>query len=313
MAVWRWLLSLPRSLSALQQLRVQPLLAPNRSSGLTHFAMLQVRALITNALLHQEGVVTDEVRKAGTGSGRQTNESKVINVELVRKSVDGASGSRPLKLCTECNYHKRLRDFEETVSSIDGRTDHCRACLATLRARRSGRALVKLYHLALTVDEAWENAKTCSRCFELKEIRSFGRQLDRTRSYCRSCESEGDSARPARKPVDTPQQCKHCGVVKPANKFRGMLASRTGCSYLCRACHTMYHRELRKQRIASMVVIQRIKKLCTACGQNKLASEYFKSRTKSDGLAQICKECKLAYNKEWRKSKKGAQGGTSSG
>jgi hypothetical protein len=120
MAVWRWLLSLPRSLSALQQLRVQPLLVPNRSSGFTHFARLQVRALINNALLHPEGVVTDQVRKAGTGSGRQTNESKVINVELVRKSVDGASGGHPLKLCTECNYHKQLRDFGETVTSIDG-------------------------------------------------------------------------------------------------------------------------------------------------------------------------------------------------
>jgi hypothetical protein len=313
MAVWRWLLSLPRSLSALQQLRVQFLLAPNYYSGFTHTARLQVRALISNALLHQEGVVSDELRKAGTGSGRQTNKSKVINVELVRKSADGASGGRPLKLCTKCNYHKLVRDFEETVTSIDGRTDNCRACLATHRARRSGR---KLHHLALTVEEAWENAKTCSKCFHLKEIRDFSRShrsKDGTRTCCRSCVSEGDTARPARTPVDTPQQCKHCGVVKPANEFARTKSSRTGRSYLCRACHSMHLRELRKHRSASTVAIQRIKKLCTACGQNKLASEYFKARRNSDGLQEECKECRVAYNKEWRTSKKGVQGGTSSG
>jgi hypothetical protein len=313
MAVWRWLLSLPRSPSALQQLRVQPPLSPNRSSGFTLFARLQVRALISSALLHQEGVVTDEVRKAGTGIGRQKNESKVINVELVRKSVDGASGGHPLKLCTECNYHKQLRDFEETVTSIDGRTDYCRACLATLRARRSGR---KLHHLALTVEEAWEDAKTCSNCFQLKEIRDFSRNhrsKDGTQSGCRSCVSEGYSARPAWSPVDTPQQCNHCGVVKPANEFARRKASCTGRSYFCKACHNMHLRELRKNLSASTVVIQRIKKVCTSCGQNKLASEYSKARRNSDGLQEDCKECRLAYNKEWRTSKKGAQGDTSSG
>jgi hypothetical protein len=205
-----------------------------------------------------QGVVSDELKKAGTGSGRQTNKSKVINVELVRKSVDGASGSRPPKLCTECNYHKLLRDFEETVTSMDRRTDNCRACLATHRARRSGR---KLHHLALTVEEAWENAKTCSACFQLKDIRDFAREGDETRTCCRSCVSEGDSARPAWTPADTPQQCKHCSVVKPADEFARMKSSRTGRSYLCRACHNMHLRELRKHRSASTVAIQRIKKL----------------------------------------------------
>jgi hypothetical protein len=76
------------------------------------------------------------------------------------------------KTCIECRRTKALDDFEKVTTSLDNRTEKCRACLTVVKAMRSGK---ELHHLALSVEEAWDKAKTCSSCGRKKETRDFHR------------------------------------------------------------------------------------------------------------------------------------------
>jgi len=45
-------------------------------------------------------------------------------------------------------------------------------------------------------------------------------------------------------------------------------------------------------------------KVCTKCGEKKLACEFFADKAKKDGLSSSCKECINEYQRQYRKTKK---------
>jgi hypothetical protein len=184
-----------------------------------------------------------------------------------------------------------LVDFEQTVSSVDERTEKCRACLADVKAARpeSRNAAV---HLRLTPEEAWERAKICTGCKINKEIRDSAQNLrtkDGMNYHCRSCKSKKGRVHNLMLPVDTPQQCKRCNEVKPASEYNRNTRSPTGLHDLCKPCYRRRDKDRYLKLQRSKVFVQRQEKLCTACKRTKPGLAFHKQSKRIDGLCHICK------------------------
>jgi hypothetical protein len=220
--------------------------------------------------------------------------------------IGSAAGSdKQVKSCNICKYSKPLVDFEKTLTSADERTEACRACMAVLRARRPGSRIFPSWHLKLTPEEAWERAKSCTKCGLVKELRDFARDAtckDEISNRCRSCDSRSNGARPARMPVDRPQQCIKCNEVKPATEYHINKKSPTGLQNTCKPCF-LENRRVRNVSVKASKKVPRHEKVCTACGQTKSVSEFNKRRTSSDGFGFRCKSCMSAYYKQSPRSK----------
>jgi hypothetical protein len=207
--------------------------------------------------------------------------------------VDALDLDKPAKRCNVCGYSKLLVDFENTKTTGDKRTEVCRACLAAMKARRLSEG-GELYHLELTPNEAWKRAKICKSCGLRKEIRDFSRahvKKDGTRNKCRSCESNYNKARPAVLPVDTPQRCGNCNEIKPAADYYVGTKRATALYTICKLCLRERGRERYSRLKQSDVIVQRHEKVCTFCGQLKLASDFHKHASSVDGLGYRCKIC----------------------
>jgi hypothetical protein len=136
-----------------------------------------------------------------------------------------------------------LVDFEKAISSEDERTEACRACMAVLKAMRPESGFFPSWHLKLTPEQAWDRAKSCTKCGLVKELRDFARRAnlkDGISSQCRSCCSKKYGARPVRALVDTPQQCSKCNEVKPATEYYISKRSLTGLDNTCKPCKLEY-------------------------------------------------------------------------
>jgi hypothetical protein len=266
---------------------------------------------------HKQNLLSGAARPPTSDAARQASAEAHARLEKrsegtsVRESepapgVGSAAGSdKQVKSCNICRYSKPLVDFEKTVSSEDERTEACRACLAVLRAMRPGSRVSPSWNLKLTPEEAWERAKSCTKCRLVKELRDFavGPQFkDGTRYHCRSCDSRDSRARPAKLPVGTPQQCGKCNEVKPATEYYLNGKRPTGLNSICKPCFLEYQR-VHMARLKASKKVPRRKKLCTACGQTKSVSEFGKNSRSSDGLLFRCKPCASAYNKRSRRSK----------
>lgn len=196
------------------------------------------------------------------------------------------------KLCSVCNHEKPFRNFEATQASADGLHSLCRACLATLRAKRCGRPL---YHLSLSVEEAWERAQGCSCCEQRQELREFGRDArepDGTRTKCRSCEASYTRRRPRRAPSTQPKECSICGVMKPAADFHATKRDITGLHPYCKSCHKNKVEGWACKVKGSMLTFPAATKWCHKCGEEKSRSEFHGRKLSPDGLQVTCKECR---------------------
>jgi hypothetical protein len=142
--------------------------------GLPHGVLLKSPAASRNLFAVRDGV---PVRKANG-----------IRVRC-RQSGDSEKEKTAGKTCVDCGYSKPLVDFQELATSADGRHNMCRACLAAFRAKWKGR---ELHHLELTPAAAWEQAKCCSKCALIKEVRECTytpacQTLNTRNPYCNSC------------------------------------------------------------------------------------------------------------------------------
>lgn len=211
-------------------------------------------------------------------------------------SEDGCDSQTPSKQCLECGRLKLPVDFKSTKTSADGLMDSCRACLAVCSAKRIGR---ELGHLGVSINEAWERAKTCTHCRCMKEVRDFA--LDRATKdglscWCRGCVAAAKAARPKWEPQDGPQQCRRCKEVKSAGDFNVDKNERSGLTVFCKACASQLAKGLhsRRRRFAGQAVAPRVAKRCSICTKMKKAGEFNSSVGSSDGLTAMCKACKSA-------------------
>jgi hypothetical protein len=247
----------------------------------------------------------------GAAAAEQKLATDEISSEPEVKPVQNAGYAGPQwKTCIICKHSKRVGDFNRVTSSKNKRTDACRACLAALRGRRSGR---ELDHLQLTVEEAWKRAKICSTCNEQKEARNFytdTRRKDGLSSLCRGCRGRLNERRPTRIAVDIPQRCKCCNEVKLACEFNLDRTARNGLHSMCKGCS--YFEAERHRTQYSSEYVQRQTKLCTRCGITKQTSEFSLRRASIDGLYCFCKECNGEGWRAWRNKKRTIEASQSS-
>lgn len=239
--------------------------------------------------------------KAGT-QFIDTEERTLKSPALPRKSENLVEPDGGVKSCQQCQRSKLVGDFERSVSTADGRSDICRACLAVYRAQNLGK---ELFHLALPVDEAWRLGKTCGVCGVFKELRDFTRKVNRKDGvslYCRNCESKRRS-KIDKPPVDSPQRCNMCMEIKAPTEFYIDRSKATGLSYFCRPCRKLSNLIYRSKK-KEAAEVPRLEKCCRACGVVKQALEFHKDRSSSDKLDFLCKPCRITKNKEWQRRRR---------
>lgn len=207
---------------------------------------------------------------------------------------------RQVKTCLECQHSKLVVDFEKTVSSMDGRTDVCRACLAVSWAKSTQR---ELHHLGMSVTEAWERAKACRRCGLTKELRDFARdssRKDQMQARCRACSSAFNRGLRQYPPTDQPLQCIRCGEVRAATQFPVNLRMSIGRSRTCKSCIYERTKHMQQTRRSTQVYIPRETKRCSACGKEKLVCEFYLDSKEVDGLRNVCRSCtRVAVKKRY--------------
>jgi hypothetical protein len=175
--------------------------------------------------------------------------------------------------------------------------------MATTLAMRNRK---ELHHLRLTPEEAWQKAKTCSKCRVQKEIHDFSHKgtKDRTLSHCRSCGSIYNRARPAKKRVDTPRRCSICHELKPARAFNSNSKHLDGLSHECKDCQKKFNNERNARlRDLPLELPERQMKVCTKCCKVRKAADFSKDSQKRDGLNSLCRPCIRARNQA-RKERK---------
>lgn len=243
-------------------------------SAITHFRCRRIQ--ITSGL--KAGQSIRRSREFRSISEQETSPKD----DLRRPSLDAST-----KTCVQCGQSKLLTDFEKMRPPLDERTEACRACLAVLRVRRSGGPL---FHLGLSVEEAWEQAKTCTTCGVRKELRDFARERDSTiKSRCRSCMAKYKKL--AKPPVDSPQKCTNCGKVKPAMDFYPSVNHPNGLQKLCKVCYREKSKAEYVRRRTSPVTLTLTEKVCRVCKQIKPAEEFYRSGLTCNGLQARCKTC----------------------
>jgi hypothetical protein len=262
-------------------------------SAHTRAAMVRIEAR-HHAMMENEEQSSQETAEKYV---RVFEKSEGIRLTKIRPTIDASNLDKPanVKRCSVCGYSKLLVDFAETASSKDKRRDACRACSAAKRARRfEGR---ELYHLELTPEKAWERAKICTKCGVRKGLRDFYRHQaskDGIRAQCRSCKSNYEKSLPAVLPVDIPHRCNNCNEIKPAADYSVRWRGSTGLCNICKLCKWERNKERYPILRQSNAIDQRHDKVCTTCGQLKLASEFAKQPRSPDGLACQCKSCQFA-------------------
>jgi hypothetical protein len=275
--------SLTRLRPVLQQFSFRP-----SGNSATKIARLGRCALRAVASKEEEPSGQESANRSGAGSKQFIGRIPKVDV----KPEDDAESGRQVKICTKCQYPKLLVDFKESRDSVDKRQEVCRACMATTLAMWNRK---ELYHLSLTPEEAWQKAKTCSKCSVRKEIRDFRRSpgtKDGTCTQCRSCGSIYDKARPAKKRVDTPRRCNICLKLKPARAFSANSHSLDGLCHHCKDCHNKFQNERNARlRDLPLELPERQMKVCTKCGKVRKTADFSKDSQSRDGLNSLCRPC----------------------
>lgn len=230
-----------------------------------------------------------------------------LSSETARPPSESPECSSVAKVCASCQRPKLRVDFLKTASTIDGRTDNCRACLAVVKAKRSEN---ELHHLALSVEAAWAQAKACKVCGLTKERRDFIRQAaakDGTSNMCRACKSAQGMKSPTNTQSMEPLQCKTCLEVKAPEQFSKNWSHRSGRCSTCKACECKRRKENRHRVKELQVFVHRQVKVCTRCHKEKGRVEFANLARFPDGLNCICRACDAERISDYRKRRKKQQ------
>jgi hypothetical protein len=91
--------------------------------------------------------------------------------------------------------------------------------------------------------------------------------------------------------MDTPQRCCKCNEMKPAAEYSVNVNTSTGRRRKCKLCEHKDHKERYLRLKHSRVIVEREDKVCTSCGQLKLASGFPRNFASIDGLHHMCRSC----------------------
>lgn len=96
------------------------------------------------------------------------------------------------------------------------------------------------------------------------------------------------------------KRCSRCKQEKPVTEFNKNRRMKGGLHHYCRECNRAYLREYKKKNAARNPdeIVVPPEKRCPECGVTRPVSEWYRCRTRPDGLADYCKPCMRAYRAE---------------
>lgn len=97
--------------------------------------------------------------------------------------------------------------------------------------------------------------------------------------------------------------CNKCHRDLPLDAFAKHSAYKDGLQYYCRGCVS---EDRRKQRQAAKDALAGRKfegdRLCKTCNRTMAVSAFYPDLQRKDGLSTHCKDCQLAYTKNWQRN-----------
>uniref|UniRef100_A0A1D1ZPN7 Stc1 domain-containing protein n=1 Tax=Auxenochlorella protothecoides TaxID=3075 RepID=A0A1D1ZPN7_AUXPR len=156
------------------------------------------------------------------------------------------------KTCMHCGTTKELAVFRGSKNKTDRLQNRCKECEVALGR---GAKRDKNGPLVVRVEQ-----KLCRRCSEVKASDLFFHSklsLDGLCTYCKACQKElNKQARAKRPDVLRPQvqekECRHCGLVKPADQYFKSRMNTDGLYSYCRSCATLLNSASKKRRRAQL-------------------------------------------------------------
>jgi hypothetical protein len=138
--------------------------------------------------------------------------------------------------------------------------------------------------------------RQCSCCEE--ELPASFFRIPGRYKQCRTCDSVKDKNRQRNAAVAAAatadvKECGRCGKLLPGSSFYVYTRSSPGLKARCKDCHKLYARD-NNARIRS---VPRLKstlpnsQICSKCGQEKLLSDFYTSRSSALGVRRQCKLC----------------------
>lgn len=142
--------------------------------------------------------------------------------------------------------------------------------------------------------------KRCPKCKTVKDVSEFHRKAstrDGLHSHCKLCMRQSKMALATRYRENelTPleKRCTGCSDLKPIDDFAKNRTTKDGRSEWCARCRQVSSKQrsefLRNQNPEGQRLVT--EKRCPSCRETKSASEFYRSKTRYDGLKQFCRKC----------------------
>lgn len=98
------------------------------------------------------------------------------------------------------------------------------------------------------------------------------------------------------------KRCSACGYLKEASDFHRNARAKDGLQSQCKTCNLASQKRSRQRNIDNYKEPgEDFKKTCCDCKEYKSASEFCVLKSRSDGLASVCKRCNTERTKRYLK------------
>ena len=236
------------------------------------------------------------------------------------------------KLCSRCKQWKYYSEFHKNSRTKDGLSGWCKKCekKSTGYKRKSDRKYIRYEDRHRVVNGQKE--KLCSKCEKWKAENQFVRDRsnrDGLGAWCRACsyKTNGKSHRLKKsmrrnlryeerhRVINGVKQkyCRQCKRWKPENEFYKNRSSKDGLNSSCKECSckaTIKPYKAKKSVERNMryenrhrVVNGIRQKYCRKCKNWKSEHEFYRDKSKKDGLMEQCQKCSYKPVKKSRKKR----------
>jgi len=209
------------------------------------------------------------------------------------------------KKCAKCQLDKSRQDFVTDKKRADGLNSWCKLCHQEYQREYDKKRREKNKLKNSNLD--FNGTKKCPNCQEIKIKTEFSIQKDSDSgltSWCKKCTNQkGKQKRMIEKPkarvytsfkeVDF-KVCPKCKISKSRSNFHKSKHMPTGLTSHCKDCvhkQSKVKREENKQKNESGQIDLTGFKTCYNCKEEKLKTNFYISKDRSDGLAARCKKC----------------------